>query len=350
MVKTFSGIIFFLCGISVCLAQQTRKPGKNNYTAPGEQVLFEDNFSGDVVGAFPSKWHITGCNSFNEPDYYDKTFWKIEKEVNEHFLAISTTKRPLEPIIKSKNYLPDSFKVEFDFTLEGPDACAELYFTPKENSDTCNKVSVHLPNKGNVFYSSFFSSPTVIEAAFPYPLNNRSWHHFTLACNGRAIEVYLNKYLILSIPDCKFSPQSVSLGCIAMVKYRRFSITTKRENNNFGLLLTEKKFVTHAINFDVNKSTIKPESMLFIMQLAEFLKANATMKLEIDGHTDSDGNSVANMKLSEGRAEEVKRQLVLGGIDAGRLIAKGFGASRPLVGNSTPDGKATNRRVEFLRK
>lgn len=351
MTKPFPCFIFLLCSTSICFAQQPGKTEKNNYEfAPGEKVIFEDNFSRDKVGAFPSKWYIAGCNNFNEPDYYNKTFWKTEQEGNEHLLAISATKRPVKPIIKSQNYLPDSFTVEFDFTLDGPDACAELYFTAKESPDSCTEISFHLPIIGKVFFSSPSSLPPMIEAAFPYPLNNRSWHHFALAYNKRSIDVYLNKYHILSIPDCKFSAQSVSLGCIAQVKYKHFRLTTGKENNTFATLLTGKKFVTHAINFEVNRSTVKPESIPFIKQLVRFLEANPAMKLEIDGHTDSDGNAAANRKLSKDRADEIKRHLVTAGIDSKRLSTKGFGASRPLATNATPEGKATNRRVEFMSK
>src|ERR1035438_3173842 len=71
----------------------------------------------------------------------------------------------------------------------------------------------------------------------------------------------------------------------------------KKELNyspSFDKILTDKKFVTHAINFDINKYTIKPESIGFIQQLADWLKQNHTIKLEIDGHTDSVGIPAAN--------------------------------------------------------
>jgi outer membrane protein OmpA-like peptidoglycan-associated protein len=149
--------------------------------------------------------------------------------------------------------------------------------------------------------------------------------------------------------DCKFSPYAVALGCVAPVKFKHFRITTGEDNNPFEKILTEKKFITHAINFDAGKSTIKPESMALITQLAQFLDTNPTVKLEIDGHTDSDGDANTNLQLSQARADEVKKQLVAMGIDSNRLATKGFGASKPLQPNTTPEAKANNRRVEFIK-
>lgn len=116
-----------------------------------------------------------------------------------------------------------------------------------------------------------------------------------------------------------------------------------------GKILTDGKIVTHAIKFDVNKWNIKPESMGFLNQMAAWLKQNPAIKLEVDGYTDSDGNADANIKLSQQRADAVSKQLVSMGIDASRLVAKGFGANKPISDNATPEGKANNRRVEFVK-
>jgi hypothetical protein len=79
------------------------------------------------------------------------------------------------------------------------------------------------------------------------------------------------------------------------------------------------------------------------------LSADSALKLEIDGHTDSDGDSAKNLALSSARAAAVRKVLIDQGVDGSRLIAKGFGASKPLDSNSTPEGKANNRRVELVK-
>ena len=93
-----------------------------------------------------------------------------------------------------------------------------------------------------------------------------------------------------------------------------------------------------------------PESKSFMRDLAEFLIKNPSIKLEIDGHTDNDGDAAANLLLSLARAEEVKRQLITAGISANRLTTKGYGDTKPLKPNTSTGNKAENRRVEFIRK
>ncbi|MBL7702972.1 MAG: OmpA family protein, partial [Ferruginibacter sp.] len=108
------------------------------------------------------------------------------------------------------------------------------------------------------------------------------------------------------------------------------------------------KFVTRNIKFDVNKSVLKPESISTIKQVKDYLDKNPNIKLEINGHTDSDGTDEANLSLSQKRADAVKNQLVSMGIEPNRLVAKGFGETQLLDKSTTAEAKANNRRVEFI--
>jgi len=115
-------------------------------------------------------------------------------------------------------------------------------------------------------------------------------------------------------------------------------------------LMTEGKFVTRGILFDVNSDKIKPESSGALKDIANVLKENAGVKVKIVGHTDSDGDDKANLILSEKRAAAVKNYLVQEyGIDETNLTTEGKGESQLADQNQTPEGKANNRRVEFVK-
>ncbi len=101
------------------------------------------------------------------------------------------------------------------------------------------------------------------------------------------------------------------------------------------------------IYFDFNKTTLKPESFTELNKVVDFLQSNPTVEIEIAGHTDSKGTDEYNKTLSQGRSQSVVDYLAQQGIDMGRLTAKGYGESKPIDTNDTPEGQANNRRVEF---
>lgn len=101
------------------------------------------------------------------------------------------------------------------------------------------------------------------------------------------------------------------------------------------------------ITFDVNSDVITPEGQAVLDQAAGYLEENAAVRVEIAGHTDSDGANESNLDLSQRRAESVKRYLEGKGIDGGRMEPKGYGEESPVVANDTPANKAINRRIEF---
>ena len=102
------------------------------------------------------------------------------------------------------------------------------------------------------------------------------------------------------------------------------------------------------IHFATGSANISPDSMDILKKAAETLKAAAPgTKVEIGGHTDNVGNPESNMKLSDARAKSVMATLGKLGVNAGMLMAKGYGDTKPVDSNDTPEGKAKNRRMEF---
>ena len=108
-----------------------------------------------------------------------------------------------------------------------------------------------------------------------------------------------------------------------------------------------KEFILDNVYFDTGKSTLKPTSFKALNDLVEILKIKNTMAVEIQGHTDNVGTEESNNKLSQERAEAVKKYLENKGIDSGRVTAKGYGPTMPIADNSNETGKAKNRRTSL---
>lgn len=108
-----------------------------------------------------------------------------------------------------------------------------------------------------------------------------------------------------------------------------------------------KEIVLRNIFFDFNKATLRPESTAELERLAQLLKENASIKIEISGHTDNVGSAAYNKTLSEKRAKAVVDYLIGVGIDAGRLTFAGYGFDKPIAPNTTEEGRQLNRRTEF---
>jgi outer membrane protein OmpA-like peptidoglycan-associated protein len=105
--------------------------------------------------------------------------------------------------------------------------------------------------------------------------------------------------------------------------------------------------VLENIFFDVNKWTLKKESNAELNLLLKFLNLNLTVKVELAGHTDSDGDKESNQILSENRAKAVVDWLVLKGIAEDRMTFLGYGDTMPLLPNTSVENKAKNRRTEL---
>ncbi len=101
------------------------------------------------------------------------------------------------------------------------------------------------------------------------------------------------------------------------------------------------------IEFKTASSEILKKSYPVLNKLVSTLKQYPDVKIDIEGHTDSKGNPEFNLKLSQRRADAVKKYLIDHGINSNRLFAKGFGSSMPIADNNTAEGRKKNRRVEF---
>ena len=304
---------------------------------PGDIVIFEDNMINEQNGEFPSKWDLKTGNV------------EIANLGGEAVINFPSVKNAvIVPLIKEKgDYLPEKFTIEFDayfsefctrYTLnlydlvnqKNPEKLPEMYLSPKD---------IFIMGKGK----------TDFEESKNYPY----WQRVAISFNVRSLKIYFGEQRIANIPNLQAHPTGFTLGskqchdgqfsCIRNIRIAKGSM------NLYERVITDGKFITNGIRFDVDKATIKPESMGVINQILKLMNEHTDLNFSVEGHTDSDGEDAVNQKLSEDRAAAVKKLLTELEIDSGRLEVKGFGESKPVDSNTTPEGKANNRRVEFIK-
>ena len=310
----------------------------SNYDfVPGDTILFEDNFSDDQDGEFPAHWQLlSGQGVINKINAAPAL---ILTEGN--FVRVSPRMRA------EKNYIPPNFTIEFDFFANAG------YFPPMVMFQFGEGQEKNI-EFGKEVKTYYFSND--LDANYPGDRDNfaDNWHHAAMVKKGSQIKCYIDQYRVLVIPDCGiFQPVSFQMGGVADDKnhiiFKNFRFASGGGMNMIGKTFTEAKIVTHGINFDVDKASLKPESMGTFNMILRVMKDNPDLKFEVDGYTDNSGQAAHNLTLSQERADAVKDELIKLGIDPSRLTAKGFGDTKPISDNNTSEGKANNRRVEFVR-
>jgi OOP family OmpA-OmpF porin len=304
---------------------------------PGEQVVFEDPFTDDQDGEFPAHWKLDRGQAIVNKVGADQAF----------FLTEGNYVRVAPRMKTEKAYLPENFTVEFDFYPTAGSYTPELLFTT--TNDQSRNISF-----GQEVGTGYF--PNDFSATYPGDRDHfdGKWHHAAMIKKGNQIKCYVDQFRVLVVPDCGSCAMSaVEVGGIGSqeqpIVFRNFRIAEGGNMNMIGQKFTDAKIVTHGINFDVDKSTIKPESMGTLNMIVNVMKTNPDLKFEVDGHTDNTGSAPHNLDLSQQRADAVKAQLISMGIDASRLSTKGLGDTKPISDNGIQEGKANNRRVEFIK-
>ena len=311
---------------------------------PGDEIMFEDDLVGEQMGEFPSKWDLLEGNA------------EIASVDGKTVINLTDVSTEIMPLMKNpKNYLTEAFTLEFDF-LGGSDKksiyCAYIIHLKNIEGEDVATINLDGTASGWALTSWVTASGEQRENRSAAPAKEEEWNHVALSFNKRALKVYLNGNRIVNIPNCA-RPQYFTLQRSYWADHRNLMTNVRLCKGAVPLynrLITDGKIITYAITFDIGKATIKPESMTEINRIAQLMKDNGDLKFEVQGHTDNTGTVAGNQKLSEQRAQAIVSKLVEMGIAANRLSAKGMGQSAPLADNSTDDGRAKNRRVEFVKK
>ncbi len=160
-----------------------------------------------------------------------------------------------------------------------------------------------------------------------------------------AVAVEENEDLLMTVKKDDYAFTS------AYLKPRTGELLTAPVKINFEMKPIEigKEVQINDIHFATNSSLFDKESMIVLNSFIEFLNTNQRVKIEIQGHTDNVGDAKANLELSKERAKAVRDYIVIMGIDSSRITNyKGFGQTKPISSNNTEEGRAKNRRTEFV--
>ena len=332
----------------------------------GEVILFQDDFAGETLGEFPSKWDLLDGNA----------------EVKSHggVKAVEVTNNGvITPLIKEQGaYLPEEFTIEYDFYYwpEWKDNIGlnDMKLTLASNTDRskwagyygegvafCLVHGICSTERHHYTYNNGNGTDTK-ETGFEYKFK-KGWNHVALSFNKRAMKVYFNGRRVVNLPRVK-QPTWMSfqvpfdysdLTFIRNVVIAKGAVALY-ERNATDMSAVEKaiaetgKFVTNNILFETGKATLKPESMAEIQKVADYMKKNPTARFEVQGHTDNQGSDAINDPLSQQRAESVVKALESLGCDPFNMRAVGKGSHEPVADNKTDEGRAKNRRVEFIKR
>lgn len=322
---------------------------------PGDEIIFEDDLKNEENGEFPSRWDLIS-GSVENAALGDENIINLDNN------SIIT------PLLNKENYLPEVFTIEFDayfFSEKGFNSSWQSYsilfspkgekgYYPKGSKDYFSPIALNrdratLSSKINGVKKKFEGSEKVLDVQ---PV----WRHFAIAFNKRSLKVFIDEHRVLNIPNLGegFNPQKLSIlaysyyddGYVRAIKNIRVA---KGGKDLYDRVLADGKFVTRGILFDINKASIQKESYGVLSEVAKMMKKHEDLNFKIEGHTDSDGADDYNLKLSADRAIAVKNSLQEMGISKDRFQTEGKGETTPVSANTSPEGKANNRRVEFIK-
>jgi OOP family OmpA-OmpF porin len=349
--KHIYSLLILLSLVAVIKAQD------NNYVVskydfiPGEKVIFYDDFTSEGIGDFPAQWLTNGSGEIVSSTKFPGRWFNITKmgyyipEAKEDFTENFTIEFDFVPMTV------DNGEALYSFTLylltgsltepggggEPGDAGFQIYFDGENFGWKNWSMASEQRFNGNVTYS--------------FKTNQK--YHVAIWVQKQRVRFYANETKVLDVP------RGIPSGSKTNIIRFESRDEAKPLISNFRIaaglsdmrnrLLNDGKIVSYGILFDINSDKLKPESYATLKMISDIMKENPAIRVQVVGHTDSDGDNAGNLDLSKRRGASVKNELVTNfGVDASRLETDGKGESEPVAENNTSANKAKNRRVEFI--
>ena len=302
---------------------------------PGDKVIFEDDLIGEENGEFPSRWDLF------------KGVAEVANVDGENVIYLRGGGPSIVPFLENsdQDYLPDVFTIEFDIWFGYSYATMYLYDRKNQENQRGDQDYITL---GYNYLETYGS-----KSMYPAELEEKRWGHIAVAYTNGKLKAYLDDTRLINIPRLDINPSGLTIYSYHARDEQPIYIKNIRIAEGgvkyYDRVMEDGKIIANGIRFDVGKASLKPESMGIINEVVDMMKEHPDLRFSVEGHTDSDGDDALNMELSDKRAETVKSTMISMGIPADRLESKGLGESMPITDNSSPEGKANNRRVEFVK-
>ena len=319
---------------------------KSDFVA-GDEIIFDDPMDNEQIGEFPSQWELIDGVA------------EVVSINGKKAMLISEWGTKVCPLMKEPlNYLGDVFTVEYDLMFpvqEGDEHTWLLTKFMKADNKSEEDEMMYLERAAydgrDDVHWYWETSRGNSNGEYDIALPANEWNHVAISFNKRAWKVYFNGIRVVNVPNVLAPPgwllfQLTNGNGDTYITNLRIA---KGAVPLYDRMMSDGKFVTYGITFDVGKSTIKPESMGEINRIVQLMTENPDLKFSVEGHTDNTGKEASNQTLSEQRSQAIVDKLVELGIAKDRLTAVGKGQNSPIADNNTDEGRAKNRRVEFVK-
>ncbi len=288
-------------------SDEVLKPWSKYDFVPGDIVIFEDNLEGEQNGEFPSQWDLID-------GYVENALFAGENIIR---FPIENEGATITPLMKKEgDYLPEKFTIEFDMYLSDRTSKYRVYLWGTEGSREPTELGdigvIEVGYEQGASYDGGKMSRNLpAESQKEYP----HWRHVAISFNIRAIKVYIDQDRLIMVPNVQGNPQGISIKAATYDFSQTGDYPTMIKNIRiaegavplYDRFKTDGKIVTNGIKFDSGKATLKPESMGVINEIAKMMQQYPDIKLSVEGHTDSDGETEFNKKLSEERAKRYEQ-------------------------------------------